>query len=72
MEPYVLISAASGIGGAVVGFLIFSILNRSFISWKMSRRVELSQISQEEAESLLKKRGFRIVEKQKRAYPDLR
>jgi hypothetical protein len=57
----------SGIGGAVAGFVLFYFASKVFISLKMSRRVELSQISQEEAEALLKKKGFKILAKQKRA-----
>ncbi len=67
MDPYIIIIAVSGFGGAVLGFIVFSIFNRLFISFKMSRRVGLAQISQEEAEGLLKKKGFRIIDRQKRA-----
>jgi len=67
MDPYIYISIFSGIGGAAAGFVLFFFFNKAFISFKMSRRVELGQISQEEAENLLKRKGFRIVGKQKRA-----
>ena len=67
MEPYIYISVFSGIGGAVLGFIMFFFASKAVFSMKMSRRVELSQISQEEAEALLKRQGFRIVDRQKRA-----
>jgi hypothetical protein len=67
MDPYIIVIGMSGFGGAVIGFIVFSMFNRLFISRKMSDRVLLSQISQEEAEELLKKKGFRILAKQKRA-----
>ena len=68
MNAYIaLIGFSSGIAGAVLGFIIFYFFSRTMLSLKMSKRVELSQISQEEAEGLLKKRGFKIVDKQKRA-----
>lgn len=67
MENYALISAVSGFGGALLGFIAFFFINRALISLKMSRRVELSQFSQEEAEAFLRKKGFRIIGKQKRA-----
>lgn len=63
----ILIGFSSGITGAVIGFILFFFLSKAMFSLKMSRRVELSQISQEEAEALLKKKGFRIIDKQKRA-----
>ena len=63
----ILIGMSSGIAGAVLGFIVFFFLSRAMFSMKMSRRVELSQISQEEAEALLKKKGFKIIDKQKRA-----
>jgi hypothetical protein len=68
LSPYIiLIGISSGIAGTIFGFIVFFFLSKVFLSFKMSRRVELSQISQEEAEELLKKKGFKIVSKQKRA-----
>jgi hypothetical protein len=68
MASYVLVLIfSSAIGGAVIGCVLFFFASRAFLSHKMSRRVELAQFSQEEAEALLKKRGFRIIDKQKRA-----
>lgn len=67
MDRYVIISALSGIGGAMLGIVVFYFINRALISLKMSRRVTLSQFSQEEAEDLLKKKGFKIIGRQKRA-----
>jgi len=66
MELYIIISVLSGVGGAVAGFIIFAAANRLLIHFKMSRRVEYAQMSQEEAEKLLKKKGFRIIAKQPR------
>lgn len=63
----VLIGASSGIAGAVLGFIVFYFLSKIFMSFKMSQRVGLSQISQEEAEALLRKKGYKILAKQKRA-----
>jgi hypothetical protein len=68
MASYVVILIlSSALGGAVIGCVLFFFAGRAFLSRKMSRRVELAQFSQEEAEALLKKRGFRIIDKQKRA-----
>jgi hypothetical protein len=68
MASYVVVLIfSSAIGGAVIGCVLFFFASRAFLSNKMSRRVELAQFSQEEAEALLKKRGFRIIDKQKRA-----
>jgi hypothetical protein len=58
---------SSALGGAVIGSIFFHFLSRMLLSLKMSRRVETAQFSQEEAESLLKKKGYRIIAKQKRA-----
>ncbi len=62
-----IIILCSAIGGAVIGSLLFYFAGRALLSWKMSRRVEFSRFSEEEAEALLKKKGFRIIGKQKRA-----
>lgn len=67
MEPYIIIVASSALGGAVIGFILFYIANRLLFSHKMARRVELSQFSEIEAEALLKKKGFKIIGRQKRA-----
>jgi len=68
MNPYIiLIAISSGIAGAIAGSIVFFFISKAMFSLKMSKRVELSQISQEEAESLLKKKGFKIIDKQKRA-----
>jgi hypothetical protein len=55
------------LGGAVLGFIIFYLANRLFISFKMSNRVLTAQFSEKEAEDLLKKKGYKIIAKQKRA-----
>jgi len=67
MEPFLLMSIMSGFGGAVLGFILFYFINKSLISFKMSRRVQMAQFSEEEAENLLKKKGFKVIGKQKRA-----
>ena len=66
MTPYI-IMLYSSLVGTIIGFFLFFLASRIFLSFKMRRRVELSQASQEEAEALLKKRGFKIIGKQKRA-----
>jgi len=67
MEPFIYISLLSGFGGAVMGFILFYYINKILVSWKMRKRVELSKFSEEEAEALLKKKGFKIIGKQKKA-----
>jgi len=67
LEQYILISLFSGLGGALAGCIIFYFANKFLFSLKMSRRVEFATFSQEEAEALLKKKGYRIIGKQKRA-----
>ena len=68
MEPYIILTAvSSSIAGSVIGFILFYYINKTLISWKMSRRVLDSQYSEEEAEELLKKKGFKITGKKKRA-----
>jgi len=67
LEPYIIMTISSAVGGAILGFIVFYFVNRFLISLKMSRRVELAQFSQEEAEAFLKKKGFKITGKQKRA-----
>ena len=68
MDPYViLIAASSSIAGSVIGFIFFYFINKKLISWKMSRRVLDAQFSEVEAEELLKKKGFKILGKKKRA-----
>jgi hypothetical protein len=67
MEPYIIISILSGVGGAIAGSIVFFLISKAFFSMKMSRRVLDAQISQEEAEELLKKKGFRIIDRQMRA-----
>jgi hypothetical protein len=68
MASYVVILIlSSAVGGAVIGCVLFFFASRALLSNKMARRVELAQFSQEEAEALLKKKGFRIIDKQKRA-----
>ena len=57
----------SAFGGAVISFFIFFFASRALLSLKMSKRVEAAQFSEEEAEALLKKKGFRIIDRQKRA-----
>ena len=67
-STYILMMIAfSAIGGAVISFVIFFYTSRALLSLKMSRRVEAARFSEEEAEALLKEKGFRIIEKQKRA-----
>jgi hypothetical protein len=63
----IIVILSSALGGAVIGSVIFFFLSRLFLSMKMSRRVELSQFSQEEAEALLRKKGYKVIGKQKRA-----
>ena len=66
--PYVIIVIlSSALGGAVIGSILFYFLSRTLLSIKMSRRVTTAQFSQEEAEALLKKKGFKIIGEQKRA-----
>jgi hypothetical protein len=67
MQPYIIVSILSGIGGAVAGSIVFFFLSKFLFSQKMSHRVLDSQVSQEEAEILLKRKGFRIIDKQRRA-----
>jgi len=63
----IILILSSAFGGAVIGSIFFYFLSRRLLSLKMSRRVELSQFSQEEAEAFLKKKGYKIIGKQKRA-----
>ena len=67
MSSVAIMILSSAFGGAVIGGVLFFFASRALFSHKMSRRVELAQFSQEEAESLLKKKGFRIIDKQRRA-----
>lgn len=67
-DQYIIIIAlSSALGGAVIGSILFFFAGRALLSLKMKRRVELGQFSQEEAETLLKNKGFKIIDKQKRA-----
>jgi hypothetical protein len=61
MEPYIYIVLFCTFAGGVAGAAIFFILNKFLFSLKMSRRVEMAHFSEEEAEALLKKKGFKIV-----------
>ncbi|MFH1709539.1 MAG: hypothetical protein ABH860_00525 [bacterium] len=63
----IILILSSALGGAVIGSALFYVAGRALLSRKMSRRVELSRFSEEEAEALMKKKGFRIIGKQKRA-----
>lgn len=63
----IMIMVSSAVGGAVIGSIFFFFAGRALLSMKMSRRVELAQFSEKEAEELLKKKGFRIIGKQKQA-----
>ena len=60
----ILFSAA---GGAVISFFIFFFVSRALLSLKMSRRVTAAQFSEEEAEALLRQKGFKIIDRQRRA-----
>ena len=57
----------SAVGGGIISFAVFFYASRALLSLKMSRRVEAARFSEEEAEALLKEKGFRIIDKQKRA-----
>jgi hypothetical protein len=67
MEAYVIISLLSGVGGATLAFILFILGSRFFPGLRMSQRAQLSRLSIEESEELLKKRGFKISGKQRRA-----
>ncbi len=62
----ILMIVFSAVGGAVISFFIFLFASRALLSLKMSKRVETARYSEEEAEALLKKKGFKIIDRQKR------
>jgi hypothetical protein len=63
MILYILLTLLLGI---LIGLLLFYFLNRRLISSAARTRVETAKYSEAEAEKLLVKQGFTILEKQKR------
>ncbi|MFC1559649.1 hypothetical protein ACFLZ2_00520 [Candidatus Margulisiibacteriota bacterium] len=59
--------AVSSLSGLLIGAYIFYYINRIIQRFRLSRRAGGALIAQEEAEDLLKKHNFKIVDKQRRA-----
>jgi len=67
MRDYIIVMALSGLGGLLIGVAAFYYLNRFLQRFRLSRRLGEAFMAQEEAENLLKKHNFKVIDKQRRA-----